>query len=87
MTNAEARQIVIMLKLGRTFGTHFKERDWELSYQGGGRFENHSASIDHRARDGKPTRSLFCESMTEKDLVGWLCRHYTFDGLVGDGQG
>ncbi len=86
MTNTEAHQIVIMLKLGRTFGTHFKERDWELSYQGGGRFENNSASIDHRPRAGKPTRLRFCESMTESNLVAWLCCHYTFDGLVGVGK-
>jgi hypothetical protein len=87
MTRSEAHQIVKLLKLGRSFNARFQEQAWELTYLGSGIFENCGTSIDDPpATAGAPVVPSFRESMTETELVDWLCRTYTFDGMMRCGR-
>ncbi len=83
MTRSEAHQIVIMLKLGRSFGAHFKEQEWELTYLGSGLFENHGARF-RRPSDPAATPEVqpFRETLKEPELVTWLCRNYSMDQML-----
>jgi hypothetical protein len=87
MTRSEAHQIVIMLKLGRSFGVRFRDQDGELTYLGGGVFENRRAEdVGVPVVKGAPLSPLSRESMKEADLVSWLCRHYSFDNMMQCGR-
>jgi hypothetical protein len=81
MTRSEAHQIVKLLKLGRSFNARIQEQSWELTYLGGGIFENCGTSMDD-----PPGAPSFRESMTEAELIDWLCRTYTFDGMMRCGR-
>lgn len=83
MTRSEAHQIVIMLKLGRSFGAHFKEQEWELTYLGSGIFENHGVrSRQPSDPPSAPAVQPFRETLSESELVTWLCRSYSFDRML-----
>ena len=85
MTRSEAHQIVVMLKLGRTFGVRGKEQEWELNYLGGGVFEKRGSLVAHvpvAAAKFAEGEGAFRDTMSEVDLIPWLCRSYSFEGLL-----
>lgn len=83
MTRSEANQIVIMLKLGRSFGAHCRDQDWELTYLGSGIFESHGTRCRKPSDPPSgPDVQPFRETLSEAQLVSWLCRSYSFDRML-----